>query len=141
MSTSNVEKVGEFWAAHNRGDLEAMAALFGPDAVTVDRARGLTFLGREGIKSFKSALRQAFPDLSADPQRTIDGGDTIVVQELATGTHGGPLGPIPASGRPLSLPVCAIFRFGEDGLVSTADFYWDQLSMLQQIGAVEARAA
>src|SRR5260370_39489435 len=109
MSTSNVEKVGEFWAAHNRGDLEAMAALFGPDAVTVDRARGLTFLGREGIKSFKSALRQAFPDLSADPQRTIDGGDTISVQGLATGTHCGPLETIPSSVCPVSPPVCAVF--------------------------------
>jgi steroid delta-isomerase-like uncharacterized protein len=141
MSTANVERVEEFWATHNRGDLDAMAALFSPDAVTVDRARGLTFLGREGIRSFKAALREAFPDLVAEPQTTIDGGDTVVVQELATGTHNGPLGPIPASGRPLSLPVCVVFRFGEDGLVASADYHWDQLSMLQQIGAVEVPAA
>jgi steroid delta-isomerase-like uncharacterized protein len=141
MCAGNVAKVSEFWAAHNRGDLDAMAALFSEDAVTVDRARALTFLGREGIKSFKAALREAFPDLRAEPQSTIDGWDTVVVQELATGTHNGPLGPVPASGRPLSLAVCVIFRFGEDGLVATADFYWDQLSMLQQIGAVAVPAA
>ncbi len=140
MST-HVETVGRFWEAHNRGDLDAMATLFSTDAVTVDRARGLTFLGREGIKTFKAGLRTAFPDLVGTPQSTIDGGDTVVVQELATGTHNGPFGPIPPSGRPLSLPVCAIFRFGEDGLISTVDFYWDQLSALQQIGAVEAPAA
>jgi steroid delta-isomerase-like uncharacterized protein len=141
MCASNVGKVGEFWAAHNRGDLEAMAALFSEHAVTVDRARGLTFLGREGIRSFKAALREAFPDLRAEPQSTIDGWDTVIVQELATGTHNGPLGPIPASGRPLRLAVCVIFRFGEDGLVTAADFYWDQLSMLQQIGVVAVPAA
>jgi steroid delta-isomerase-like uncharacterized protein len=141
MSTSNVERVGEFLAAHNRGDLDAMGALFSQDAVTVDRARGMTFLGREGLKTFKTALREAFPDLTAEPQSTIDGGDTVVLQELATGTHNGPLGPIPASGRPLSLAVCVIFRFGKDGLVATADFYWDQHSMLQQIGAVAVPAA
>ena len=141
MCAGNVGKVSEFWAAHNRGDLDAMAALFSQDAVTVDRARGLTFVGREGIRSFKAALREAFPDLRAEPQNTIDGWDTVVVQELATGTHNGPLGPIPASGRPLSLAVCVVFRFGEDGLITAADYYWDQLSMLQQIGAVAVPAA
>jgi hypothetical protein len=34
-----------------------------------------------------------------------------------------------------------VFRFAEDGLVASADYYWDQLSMLQQIGAVEVPAA
>ena len=141
MSTRNLETIQRFWGAHNRGDLDALGELFAPDAVTTDRARGLTFHGRQGIKTFKGDLRRAFPDLVGVSQNTIDAGDTVIVQEQATGTHQGPLGPLGPTGNAMSLPVCAIFRFGADGLVSSADFYWDQLTLLQQLGAVPVPSA
>jgi hypothetical protein len=30
--------------------------------------------------------------------------------------------------------VCAVFRFNADALIVAADFYWDQLTMLAQLG-------
>jgi steroid delta-isomerase-like uncharacterized protein len=141
MSTRNLETIQRFWEAHNRGDLDALAELFAPDAVTIDRARGLTFHGRQGIKTFKGDLRRAFPDLVGVSQHTIDAGDTVIVQEQATGTHQGPLGPLGPTGNAMSLLVCAVFQFGTDGLVSSADFYWDQLTLLQQLGAVPVPSA
>jgi hypothetical protein len=30
--------------------------------------------------------------------------------------------------------VCVVFRFNADGLIEAADFYWDQLTMLAQLG-------
>ena len=140
MSARNLETVHRFWEAYNRGDLETMAACVAPDAVTTDRARGLTFQGPEGMKTFKGGLLGAFPDMIATMERVLDAGDSVVFQEIADGTNTGPLGPLPPTGRRLRLPVCVIFRFNPEGLIGTADFYWDQLSMLTQLGHAQAAA-
>jgi steroid delta-isomerase-like uncharacterized protein len=140
MSARNVETVRMFWEALNRGDLETMAACVAPDAVTTDRARGLTFHSPEGMTTFKQGLTTAFPDLISTMERVIDAGDTVVCQEIADGTNNGPLGPLPPTGRRFHLPVCVVFRLNADGLIETADFYWDQLSMLMQLGHAQAAA-
>ena len=140
MSARNVETVRSFWEAHNRGDLETLTSFVAPDAVTTDRACDRIFHGPEGLKTFKQGLLSAFPDLIATMERVIDATDTIVCQEIADGTNNGPLGPLPPTGRRFRLPVCVVFRFNTDGLIETADFYWDQLSMLTQLGHAGAAA-
>jgi steroid delta-isomerase-like uncharacterized protein len=134
MSARNVETVRKFYEAHNRGDLEALMDFVAEDALTTDRARGLTFHGPEGLKAFKRGLRMAFSDLVATMERIIDAGDTVICQEIAEGTNDGPLGPLPASGRRCHVGVCAVFGFDSGGLIETADFYWDQLTLLTQLG-------
>ncbi|MGH2722026.1 MAG: ester cyclase [Actinomycetota bacterium] len=140
MSTSNVETVHRFWETHNRGDLEALKGFVAPGAVTTDRARNLTFHGPAGFVTFKQGFFRAFPDLLSTMQQVVDAGDTVVCQEIADGTNNGPFGPMPPTGRRLHLPVCVVFRFDADGLIETADFYWDQFTLLTQLGHAEAAA-
>jgi steroid delta-isomerase-like uncharacterized protein len=140
MSARNVETVRRYWEAHNRGDLDTLATFVAPDAVTTDRARDLTFHGPEGMRAFKQGLLTAFPDLIGTMERVVDAGDIVVCQEIAHGTNIGPLGPLPPTGRRFSLPVCVVFRFNAHGRMQSADFYWDQLTMLTQLGHAEAAA-
>jgi hypothetical protein len=48
--------------------------------------------------------------------------------------HDGPLGPFPATGRPCSLALCELWHFGPDGRVVGGDLYYDQVSLLMQLG-------
>jgi steroid delta-isomerase-like uncharacterized protein len=134
MSARNLETMRRYWEAHNRGDLETLGSFVAPGAVTIDRARGLTFHGPDGMRTFKQGIISAFPDLVATIDRMVDAGDTVVCQETADGTNTGPFGPLPPTGRRIRLPVCAVFRFDDRGRIEAADVYWDQLSMLAQLG-------
>ena len=48
--------------------------------------------------------------------------------------HDGPLGPFPASGRAFSLPLCEMWHFDASGRVVGGDLYYDQVSLLMQLG-------
>ena len=62
-------------------------------------------------------------------------GDTVVGRWTASGTHGGPLGDIPATGKPITITGINIIRF-EDGKMVEEWENFDELAMLQQIGVV-----
>lgn len=44
----------------------------------------------------------------------------------------------PASGKPFSLDVCEIWRFGPDGLADEGHNYSDGLGLLMQLGHLPA---
>ena len=51
-----------------------------------------------------------------------------------TGKHDGPLGPFPATGKEFALPLCEMWHFGPGGQVVGGDLYYDQVSLLTQLG-------
>jgi hypothetical protein len=51
-----------------------------------------------------------------------------------TGTHDGPFGPLPATGKEFTLPLCEMWHFDRDGRVVGGDLYYDQVSLLTQLG-------
>ena len=52
-----------------------------------------------------------------------------------------PLGPFPATGRPFTLPLCELWRFDAGGRVIGGDLYYDQASLLAQLGLLALPAA
>jgi steroid delta-isomerase-like uncharacterized protein len=58
-----------------------------------------------------------------------------VIRWTASGTHKGDLLGVPATGRPIKITGIDIFRV-QDGKLAELWQNWDQLQMLQQIGAV-----
>lgn len=66
----------------------------------------------------------------------IASGDKAVARVRLTGTHKGPFMGMPASGKAVDVHLVDIIRFGDDG---RAREHWgvvDQLTMLQQLGAI-----
>jgi ketosteroid isomerase-like protein len=55
----------------------------------------------------------------------------------ARGTHTGPLGPIPATGKSAEVVVCDIVEI-RDGKIYREREYYDQLTMMQQLGVMPA---
>jgi predicted ester cyclase len=90
---------------------------------------------------FSRGFAAAMPDGRHTLTSTIRDGDSLAVEGCWTGTHTGPLagpgGEIPATGRSVTLPFCAVATV-RDGRVATVAIHFDQLAMLGQLGLVPA---
>ena len=88
--------------------------------------------GVEGSKHLYRTYTSAFPDMHFEIQEIVAENDTAAVQLVATGTHKGPLGKIPASGNFVKVANNCFFRFA-DGKLLKQKGLWDTLSFMQQI--------
>jgi carboxymethylenebutenolidase len=73
--------------------------------------------------------------------RTV-GADHVVDELVMSFTHdvamGALLPGVPPTGRPVRLPVCVVAGF-KDGKITHEHIYWDQASLLVQIGLLDPR--
>jgi SnoaL-like polyketide cyclase len=82
-------------------------------------------LGTRGARQFFKINLTAFPDLHLDIQQMLAAGDSqVVVRWRSRGTHLGPLGDIPATGRKASNHGCTVMKGknskgGTPGSIST----------------------
>jgi hypothetical protein len=58
----------------------------------------------------------------------------MAVLDVVVGTHDGPLGLLPGTGKGFALPLCEMWHFGSSGWVVGGDLYYDQVSLLTQLG-------
>jgi steroid delta-isomerase-like uncharacterized protein len=137
MGSNNVQRALASYEAINRRNLDAIAAAYAPDAVLTDHPSGDTAKSPAEIVGYLSQFFTAMSDLRFAVTESIDAGDTVVLQLVAEGTQDGPLGPLPATGRRATVPICNVLRFNAAGLITTDEVYWDQLSFLAQLGHVE----
>ena len=91
---------------------------------------------KAGTIQFFQMLIAAFPDLRMVPEDVIASGDKAVARVLMTGTHKGEFMEIPATGRRIEVKIIDIIRFGDDGRVHEHWGAFDQLAMVQQLGAI-----
>jgi hypothetical protein len=59
---------------------------------------------------------------------------TVLCTFTVVGTHDGQLGPFPATGRQFALALCEMWHFDTQGRVVGGDLYYDQISLLTQLG-------
>ncbi len=96
--------------------------------------------GPEGVKEFARMIRAAFPDdLRITHDDTISSENRVVIRWTSSGTQKGELMGNPPSGRKTTVTGIDIFRVANGKLVELWQ-NWDQLGMLQQIGAVPVPA-
>jgi hypothetical protein len=80
-------------------------------------------------------------DIHITSPRYIDAGQTVVCTFTVTGTHNGRLGPFPATGKQFALQLCEMWHFDPAGQVVGGDLYYDQVSLLTQLGLMAQQAA
>jgi steroid delta-isomerase-like uncharacterized protein len=135
MAASNVETYRTGHQAFNQRDFEAMTRHYADSISWTDRARGLTFTTPQEFRDdFLTGWVTAASDIRITDPRYLDAGQTMVCTFTVVGTHDGPLGPFPATGRRFALPLCEMWHFDADGRVVGGDLYYDQVSMLTQLG-------
>lgn len=88
------------------------------------------------LRQRDAGLRAAFPDLVLRPQILEATGDLVAGHFAASGTHLGLFQGVPPTGRRWRASVTALYRV-EAGRIAAAWMTWDQLALLEQLGAVE----
>jgi steroid delta-isomerase-like uncharacterized protein len=119
------------------GDIDGFAALISDDFVDHEELPGLAPT-KEGVTTFFRMYRAAFPDLRMVPEDVIVSGDKVVARVRVTGTHKGAFMGLPPTGRRVEVQLIDIIRFGADGRGREHWGVFDQLGMLQQLGAIPA---
>jgi SnoaL-like polyketide cyclase. len=98
--------------------------------------------GRDELREFysKRFIPQMPPDTVMTPVSRTIGEDQIVDEMIFQFTHTIPmdwmLPRIPPTGRPVEVPLVAIVRF-RDNKLAHEHIYWDQASVLVQIGLLD----
>ena len=96
----------------------------------------------ESLEDFKDLMRMyqgAFPDAEMPIQFLVAEGDLVAVWGKYTGTHTGPMGEIPPTGKRVDSDFGGIHRL-ENGKIVETWVTWDNVTMLQQLGLFPAKA-
>lgn len=91
---------------------------------------------KEGVTALFRMYIAAFPDLRMVPEDVIASGDKVVARVRATGTHRGAFMGMPPTGKQVDVQLIDIIRFGDDGRAREHWGVFDQLGMMQQLGAI-----
>ena len=126
----------EVW---NEGKTQTVHELLSPDAIAVGQAGSEVELrGPQEFARFVEQIRVAFPDIKVKMEDAFGAEDKVVLRWSARMTHRGDTLGIPATGKPVRLTGITIARIVDGKIVAGWD-NWDQLGMLQQIGAYAER--
>ena len=134
MPVESAVEYERIWIAGlNRGDVSAAEVTFAPDCVIHITGLAEPVRGLAPWKDLKAGLLRAFPDLHLTIEDQLVQGDRVAFRWRATGTHTGPLGAAPPTGKRIALDRLIIDRVA-DGRVQERWEQWDQSLMLQQLG-------
>ena len=92
---------------------------------------------RDGLKQFMGEYLRAYPDARITIEDQLVEGDRVVTRWTGRGTQTGQLMELPPTGKKVAVPGVQIDRFSGGKIVESWTLF-DQLGMLQQLGAVPA---
>jgi steroid delta-isomerase-like uncharacterized protein len=135
MGNRNVDTHRAGHEAFNQRDFGAMTQQFAESIGWTDHAQGRTFRSPEEFRTeFLANWVRSSGDIRITDPRYIDAGPTVVCRFTVEGRQDGPLGPFPATGNRFVLPLCEMWHFDPSGRVVGGDLYYDQVSLLAQLG-------
>jgi carboxymethylenebutenolidase len=141
------EDIGAVFDAHVAAefadlDLDAAMATMAPDPYVYHVPSMAGGVGTEGVRDFYGRhFIGRWPEDTGITQvsRTI-GANQVVDELILSFTHtvemDAILPGVPPTGRAVRLPFCVVVGF-EDGKVAHEHIYWDQASLLVQVGLLE----
>jgi steroid delta-isomerase-like uncharacterized protein len=130
MSEQNKETVRRYLTLGPTNEKLALEML-AEDAVYYDPGAPPS-IGHEGQKQRTARLLTAFSDPRFEIHDLIAEGDKVVARWTFHGSHSGPFGPIPPSGKQITMSGITIYLL-RDGKIAEARSNFDQMGMIQQI--------
>lgn len=137
-----LEVVERWWKAVEAGDFDSTDALTTPDCeITMP---GMGRIDRDTMRTqVLPAYKSGFPDMHHETVDAVEAGDRVAVRLRVTMTHTGPFvtpqGEVPPTGRTVVLDSADVVTV-VDGRISSWHTYFDQMSMLGQLGLLPAPA-
>jgi len=131
---TRIALVDEHIRCENRHDVEAVMATFGRTARFDDEPWRDHRAGLDGVRSYYSELMAAVPDLVIDVRHRHLASETLVLEVTIRGTHLGSWRGLPATGRRVDFPLCAVYEFDASDRLAGERVYYDRAAVLGQLG-------
>lgn len=137
-----LETVERWWKAIETGDYAAIESLTAPDCdITMP---GMGRVDRDTLRTaVLPAYKAGFPDLRHEIVDAVEQGDRVAVRlritMTQTGTFATPQAEVPPTGRTVVLESADVVTVA-DGRITGWHTYFDQMSMLGQLGLLPAPA-
>jgi len=131
---ARLKTVDEHVRLENQHDLDGIMGTFGAGARYDDEPWDAQYAGREGVRAFYAELLRALPDLHIDVRSRHAGEEAVILEVTIRGRHLGAWRGLPATGRPVEFPLCAIFTFDETDRLVGERIYYDRATVLRQLG-------
>jgi steroid delta-isomerase-like uncharacterized protein len=124
----------ERWGAEvaSAGNYEVLDEILAPDFVDHDAAADQG-PGIEGLKGFFRTMREAFPDLKAEPVEVVATEDHVAMRYTISGTHRGTFQGVAPTGKSFEVAALQLARF-ENGRCVERWGSTDELGMMKQLG-------
>jgi steroid delta-isomerase-like uncharacterized protein len=144
MSRASVDAALGLIEAYNAADWTRLEAQLAPDSLYEEFGTGRKARGSDEISGLFQDWKQAMPDSDGAVTSAVDGGDTAVLEVTWDGTFTGPWGtpdgPVDPTGRHQTSRACLVFTF-EGDRIKELHQYFDSMSLMQQLGMLEALAS
>lgn len=134
MADSYKDLIRRWTDAINAGKLERLDEIVKPGFVRHSEATpGVVVESLDDFKAFDRESRKVYGDYRVTTGTLIEEDDKVAFWAKFDGVQIGPLGPFPATGKPISGDMGGYFRI-EDGMIAELWITWDNLAGLVQLG-------
>ena len=140
MASKNVETLRAAHESWNKRDFAGVVSNAVKGLAYSDHGRNITLNTRDKFREWTEGWAKAFSDGRITNPQYIDAGDIVVAQFTVEGTNDGPLGSMKPTGRKMSLPFCEICHFDKEGRMVSGGCYYDQYTLLTQLGHIQPLA-
>jgi steroid delta-isomerase-like uncharacterized protein len=118
-------------------DFTRLRELYHPGYVYMS-GDGVEQIGPDCGVAVAESYTTAFPDLSFEVRgQYAPSADVAIMEFTGVGTHEGPLGDIPPTGKRVRVLACNVVE-ARDGRIFREREYYDSLDVMQQLGVVIA---
>jgi steroid delta-isomerase-like uncharacterized protein len=128
------------YEAWEKRDFESLELCLADGVSFNDVPQGQIVKGKTAVKDWYASWAVACTDSVAGATLVAASGDTAVFEGVYSGTNDGAFGPLPATGRSVTLPWVNVLRFGSEGRIVSGSAYYDLLTVMTHLGHVEPPA-
>lgn len=135
---ARLKLVEEHMRAENAHDVDGVMRTFGKDPTFV--LNGDTLTGPESIRAmyedFGFGGRGGFANIHVEEKQRYISDNAVILEATLGGEHTNTWQGIPATGRKVEVPLCAVFPFDEEGKLAGERVYLDGALLLRQLGVL-----
>jgi len=120
------------------GDVDGFVQALAPDYVRHCQAMPAPrqeIHGPAAMREWLLANKVTFPDYHEEVETLVAEGDFVAWRSIGTGTQHGAMGPLPPTGRRLSIVIIGMHRF-ENGRIAETWTSWDNMTAARQLGVL-----